>query len=282
MHHRAERGDRMSWHVDDRVWEAYADGRLDPAAEASVETHVTGCADCRTAARDYAPAAAATVWTGVRETITAPAPSALFRLLRRLGIRGDDLVLLSAGDSLLMPWAAAVGSAIACACLVGLAGLDAVNRDAVFLAMAPLAPVLAVVLSYDALDPIREVTAPTPYSKLRLALLRAAASLVVALPTTAAIGPVIPGMDDFAFVWLAPSLGLTLGALVLLTWWEARVTGALVASLWVGAVVVVRTTTTVNVLTVPAAQAAFVAAGFVLAAALFLRTSTLRIQGGEQ
>jgi Putative zinc-finger len=273
----------MNWHVDDRVWEAYANGRLDPAAEASVETHVTGCADCRTAARGYAPAAtAATVWTGVRETITAPAPSAPFRLLQRLGVRGDDLVLLSAADSLLVPWAAAVGFAIACACVVGFAGLDPVNQDAVFLAMAPLAPVLAVVVSYHALDPIREVTAPTPYSKLRLALLRAAASLVVALPATAAIGLVIPGMDDLAFVWLAPSLGLTLGALVLLTWWEARVTGAMVASLWVGVVLVVRTNGTVDVLTVPVAQAAFAAAGFVLAAALFLRTSTLRLQGGEQ
>ena len=273
----------MSWHVDDRVWEAYADGRLDLAAEASVETHVTGCADCQAAARGYAPAAtAATVWTGVCETITAPAPSALVRLLQRLGVRGDDLVLLSAGDSLLVPWAAVVGFAIACACLVGISGLAPVNQDAVFLAMAPLVPVLAVVVSYDALDPIREVIAPTPYSKLRLALLRAAASLVVALPATAAIGLLIPGMDDLAFIWLAPSLGLTLGALVLLTWWEARVTGAMVASLWVGVVVVVRTNGTVDVLTVPVAQATFAAAGFVLAAALFLRTSTLRLQGGEQ
>jgi hypothetical protein len=218
----------------------------------------------------------------VCETITAPAPSALVRLLQRLGVRGDDLVLLSAGDSLLVPWAAAVGFAIACACLVGISGLAPVNQDAVFLAMAPLVPVLAVVVSYDALDPIREVTAPTPYSKLRLALLRAAASLVVALPATAAIGLVIPGMDDLAFVWLAPSLGLTLAALVLLTWWEAPVTGAMVGSLWVGAVIVVRTTTTVDVLAVPVAQAAFVAAGLVLAAALVLRTSTLRLQGGEQ
>jgi hypothetical protein len=273
----------MSWHVDDRVWEAYADGRLDPAAEASVETHVTGCVECRAAARGYAPAAtAATVWTGVRETITAPAPSVPLRLLQRLGIRGEDLVLLSAADSLLVPWAAAVGFAIACACLVGFAGLDPVNRDAVFLAMAPLTPVLAVVVSYDALDPIREMTASTPYSKLRLALLRAAASLVAALPATAAIGLVIPGMDEFAFVWLAPSLGLTLGALVLLTWWDAPVTGAMVASLWVGVVVVVRTNGTVDVLTVPVAQAAFAAVGFVLAAALFLRTSTLRLQGGER
>ena len=38
---------------------------------------------------------------------------------------------------------------------------------------------------------------------------------------------------------------------------------------------------TVDPLTEPLAQAGFVAAGLVLAAALVLRTSTLRLQGGE-
>ncbi|GAA0221218.1 zf-HC2 domain-containing protein [Cryptosporangium japonicum] len=275
----------MSWHVDERVWKAYTAGRLDPAAEASVETHVTGCVSCRAAAHDYAAAdTAETVWAGVRATITAPTPSLLHRVLRRLGVRGDDLVLLSAGGSLLVPWAVAVavGFAIACACVVGLAGLDPVNQDAVFLAMAPLAPVLAVVVSYAALDPLRDLTAPTPFSKLRLALLRTVASLVVALPATAAIGLVVPGLGDLTFLWLAPSLGLTLAALVLLTWWEAPVTAAMVVSLWVGVVVVVRTTGTVDVLTTPVVQAAFAVAGLVLAVAFVLRTSTLRLQGGEQ
>ena len=32
----------MSWHLEQHTWEAYAAGRLDPAAEASVEAHVTG------------------------------------------------------------------------------------------------------------------------------------------------------------------------------------------------------------------------------------------------
>jgi len=272
----------MSWHVDDRVWEAYVGGRLDSAAEASVDTHVAGCTDCRAAARGYVPSAtAAVVWAGVRETITAPRSPAPLRALQRLGVRGDDLVVVSAADSLLVPWAVAVGFAVACACLVGLAGLSPVNQDAAFLALAPLVPVLAVVASYDAFDPLREVVAPTPYSKLRLALLRATASLAVALPATAAIGLVVPGMDDLAFVWLAPSLGLTLGALVLLTWWEAPVAGALVTSLWVSAVVVARTSGTVDALTAPPVQVAFAATGVVLAAALVLRTSTLRLQGGD-
>ena len=37
----------MSWHVEQHTWEAYSMGHLDPVAEASVEAHVTGCAQCR-------------------------------------------------------------------------------------------------------------------------------------------------------------------------------------------------------------------------------------------
>ena len=40
----------MSWHLEQHTWDAYAAGRLDPVAEASVEAHVTGCAQCRDAA----------------------------------------------------------------------------------------------------------------------------------------------------------------------------------------------------------------------------------------
>ena len=86
----------MTWHLDGVVWQAYAAGRLDPVAEASVDAHVVGCADCRAAARAYAPAGTAEdVWAGVRTTITAPPPSAAARLLARLGVRADDVVLLS-------------------------------------------------------------------------------------------------------------------------------------------------------------------------------------------
>jgi hypothetical protein len=272
----------MTWHVEPSVWEAYVAGRLDLAAEASVETHVVGCAACRAAAKAHvAPEAAEAVWAQVRGTISAPPLALPLRVLRRARIRDDDLVAVSAADSLMVPWAVAVGFAVACACVVGLAGLGSVNRDMAFLVMAPLIPVLAVVAAFDALDPLREVAAPTPYSKLRLALLRATACLVVAVPATTAIGLVVPGMEDLAFVWLAPSLGLTVGALVLITWFEAQVAGAMIASLWVSAVVVVRTSGSVDALTAAPVQLACAGAGIVLAAALVLRTSTLRLQGGD-
>ena len=141
---------------------------------------------------------------------------------------------------------------------------------------------LAVVTSYDALDPLRESAGPTPYSKLRLALLRAAAALAVAVPATMAIGLVVPNMDDLALAWLAPSLGLTLAALVLLTWLEAWVTGALVASAWVTVVALLRAGDQVDALTTPVGAGRLRRLGAVgLVLALVLRTSTLRLQGGE-
>ncbi len=272
----------MSWHIDAPVWAAYATGRLDSAAELSLESHLVECAPCRSAARSHVPpATTAALWSGVRATISAPAPSVAQRLMRRLGVRADDAVVVSAADAFLVPWAVAVGFAIVSACVVGLADLGPASRDMAFLALVPLVPVLAVVASYDALDPLRELAAATPYSKLRLALLRATAALALAVPATMAIGIVIPDMDDLAFAWLAPALGLTVAALVLLTWFEAEVTGALVASAWVTVVVLLRTQGRVDVLTTPAVQLAFVVGAGVLALALVLRTATLRLQGGE-
>jgi Putative zinc-finger len=272
----------MSWHVDAPVWEAYAAGRLDPAAELSLESHLTGCPDCRAAARSQvAPAAVDEVWSRVRLTISGPARPLPQRAMRRLGVPADDVVVVSAADSFMVPWAVAVGFAVVSACVVGLAGLGPANRDAMFLALVPLVPVLAVVASYDALDPLREVVAATPYSKLRLALLRATAALAVAVPATMTIGFVVPDMEDLALTWLAPSLGLTLAALVLLTWFEAWVTGGLVTSAWVTAVALLRTGNQVDSLATPVVQVAFLIAAGGLALALVLRTSTLRLQGGE-
>lgn len=272
----------MSWHVDGPVLEAYAAGRLDPAGELSVESHLTGCAGCQASARSQvAPAAVDEVWTRVRSTISAPAPTRPQRVLQRFGVRLEDAVVVSAADAFMVPWAVAVGFAVVSACVVGLTGLGPAGREAAFLALVPLVPVLAVVASYDALDPVRELAAATPYSKLRLALLRAAAALAVAVPATTAIGFAVPHMDDLAAAWLAPSLGLTLAALVLLTWFEAWVTGALTASVWVTVVAVLRTGDRVGALTTPAGQVALLVVAGLLALGLVLRTSSLRLQGGQ-
>jgi hypothetical protein len=273
----------MSWHLEEYTWEAYTSGRLDPLAEASVETHVTGCARCRDVARSTVPPAqTSAIWDAVRTSIAQPVLPAPLRLLRRLGVPAHDLAVISAANSLLIPWAAAVGLAVLSACLVGLAGLRPSDQDAVFLALSPLVPVLAVVLAYDTLDPLREIGQVTPYSKVRLALLRAAATLAVAAPATLSIGLVVPGMQHLAFVWLLPSLGLTTGVLALLNWLAASVAGAIVAGVWVGLVVLLRYGWEVLVLTSAPAQLAFTGLAVLAGALLVVRTSSLRLQGGRR
>lgn len=272
----------MSWHLEQSTWQAYAAGRLDPVAEASVEAHVTGCAECREAARSTATGAQTdAVWDTVRTSIAKPVLPAPLRLLRRLGAPTDDLVAISAADSLLVPWAVSVGFALVSACVISLAGLNAADQDAVFLTLSPIVPVLAVVMAYDALDPLRDVCLATPYSKLRLALLRAAATLAVAVPATLALGLLVPGMHDLAFVWLLPALGLTTGVLALLTWLAAPIAGAIVAGTWVALMVALRSGWDVLVLTSAAAQLSCVGLAALGVAVLIMRTSTLRLQGGQ-
>lgn len=271
----------MSWHPDPPVWQAYASGRLDPAAEMGVETHLTSCPTCRSAvAAQPAPASVDVVWRQVRDTVSTPEPTRAHRMLLRLGVREDDAVVVAAADTLLVPWAAAVGLAVAAAVVAAFAGLGPVGREAFFLALAPLVPVLAVVVAHDVLDPLREVVAVSAYSALRLALLRAVASLAVAVPVTTGLGLVVPGLDGLAVLWLAPGLGLTLAALVLLTWFDARVTGALLGLGWVGVVSVLRLGGDAHVLTGAVAQVLFLVGAGALALMLVLRTSSLRLQGG--
>jgi hypothetical protein len=164
--------------------------------------------------------------------------------------------------------------------VLGLAGLSQTNQNAAFLGLAPVVPVLAVVLAYDALDPLREVCLATPYSALRLALLRATAALAIAVPATLAIGLVVPGMGHLALAWLLPSLGLVTAVLALLTWLEAPYAGTLVAGAWFTLVVVLRSGWDVLVLTEPSAQLAATALVAIAGTVLLVRTSTTRLQGG--
>jgi hypothetical protein len=268
----------MTWHVNTQVWEAYAAGGLDPATAASVDAHVVSCPTCREAAKGHVePVTLEAVWTTVSNRIGRPVLPPWLRPLRGLGVPDDDLVVLSTA-SLLLPWAMAVGSALACAML---AGLMPTYQETTFLLLAPLIPVLAVVAAYDSTDPFREVSVPTPYSKMRLALLRTVAALVVAVPAAMAIGLLIPGLEPLAFRWLLPALGLTLAALVLLSWLTAEAAGGAVCVAWLVAVATVGRTYEVDVLATAAAQAGFAVAAAVLAAVFLIRTSTLRLLGGD-
>lgn len=265
------------WHVDADLWAAYAAGNLDPVTESSVDAHAVHCSRCRQAAARAVPAAGLELaWDQVAAVMQTPRPTRVHRLLRRLGVPEGDAVLLGA-EGLAVPWSISVGGALACAMV---SGVMPRYQDTSFLLLAPLVPVLAVIALYDASEPLRELIAGTPYRRLRLALLRTTAALAVALPVTVAVGMLVPGLEDLAFVWLLPGLALASSALVLLTWLSPWPAGGLVCGTWL-VVVLGLGSSEVGVLTEAVAQVGFAALAALMVAVLVLRSSTVRLLGGS-
>jgi hypothetical protein len=267
-----------AWHVDDELWAAYAAGRLDMIAQSSLESHVAGCARCRTSARgQVAVEELEPMWSGISLEVRRPQPRRALRWLRRLGVSDENVTLLAASDGLPMAWSAAVGAALACGVM---AGLTPSYQDFLFLLLAPLIPMLAVVAVYDATSSLHEVAAGTPYSKLRLVLLRTTAALVVALPATLAVGLLIPGLANLAFLGLLPGLAMSLSALLLIGWLTPWSAAGVVGGAWAIGCAVLQRSDDVTVLAGAGAQAAFAGAIAVVAVLLILRTTTLSARGG--
>jgi hypothetical protein len=100
-----------------------------------------------------------------------------------------------------------------------------------YLLVAPLVPVLGVVGAFAATDPLTELTNATPYSKMRLALLRTLAVVTATVPLVVVMGGVAH-VGWLSVAWLGPAFGLTLTALVALTWWPPWVTGTGASIVW--------------------------------------------------
>jgi hypothetical protein len=266
-----------AWHVDEELWTRYADGRLDPVTESAVDAHVMRCDDCRAAARTQVePAELDGLWSEVSLGIARPAVPRPLRWLGRVGVQERDAVIVGASDGLYLPWAVAVGAAFTCAVL---AAFVPRFQDASFLLLAPLIPVLAVVAAYDATDPLRELITGTPFSKLRIALLRTAAALAVALPVTLLVGLVVPGLESLAFVWLLPGLCLTVTSLVVMTWLSPWSTGTLVCTAWTVFIVAVGPGE-VDLLATTQAQIVFAVACLGMSLVFLERNSTNRLLRG--
>lgn len=271
------------WHVPPELLRRYADGDDDWGLSEAVETHLAVCGECRsTVARLADEPQLENLWARVHTAIAAPADGRLVRAGLRLGVHEADVVVVRASTGLHRPWAVAVLGAVVAALVSSMLEVDL--RDFSFLALAPVVPALAVAVAYDATDPVRELTASTPASKLRVALLRAATALAVAVPVTAAVGLVVPGLDQLTFVWLLPSLTLTALVLVLLTGLNAWAASTVTGVVWVVTAAVLARDGGAAAAAVDLASGA-VQVGCALIAVLLvfllvLRTSTTRLLGG--
>jgi hypothetical protein len=163
---------------------------------------------------------------------------------------------------------------VLCALVTGLAPARLPGGpEAFFLILAPLVPVLAVVATYDATDPFREVTEASPFSKLRLALLRTSAALTAAIPLTVAVALTVPNLTGYFATWLLPGLALTVATLILMTWLTAWVACGVTSVGWIAAASAATGNGTIDAVATTAGQAGFAVAVLALVA-LFVRTGT--------
>jgi len=226
-----------TWHAGLELLREYAAGRLDPAVQAAVETHLERCPQCRGDATTLvAPAALAPVWTRVLVEVRTPQRAWPFRALRRLGVPEVDLVVLRVSTNLVLALALATAATLGFA--LAAAQLPGSRQVVAWLALAPLLPALLVAGAYDSTDPLRELAEPTPYGKLRIALLRTVVAVLGALPLVMVM-TLVPNIDVSLATWLLPSLAVSLVLLVVITRLTAVVAVGVVSLGWLFVVAVV-------------------------------------------
>ena len=204
------------WHLDEALAERYADGTLGAVLTASVEQHLTACATCRSLLTPHVDAPRLdAVWADVLERVEQPHKSLLERFLCRTGMDEATARLVAAAPSLRGAWV--MGTTLVLA-LALVAGYVATNGVGLYLALAPLMPMLGVTLAYGPMsDPAHELAVATPYSQLRLLALRTAFVVTTTLVPAAVAGLLLPGSPYLAVVWLLPALALTVGTVALST-----------------------------------------------------------------
>jgi hypothetical protein len=224
------------WHADDGLLARYVRGEAGPALGASLEQHLTRCAQCRARIAGHVTAPPLdVVWGRIQARAQAPARGPMERLLARLGVSEPEALLVAAAPSLRASWLS--GLAVTLGFIALAAGYSGARGLAFFLLVAPLVPAAGVAFAYGPdVDPAYEVGMATPYSAARLLLLRTGAVLATSLPLTLAAAALLPGLSWTAVAWLVPALAFTAVMLAGSTWIRPSAVGAALGVAWAAAV----------------------------------------------
>ena len=267
-----------TWHVDDDLMSGYLGGHLSVARMMSVEAHLVRCARCR-AGIPVDEAWLATSWDGIEDLVDQPQRSLVERWLGRV-VPPHLARLLLATPSLSRAWLVAVLLVLAFA--VGSAQLSGKDLTVllVFLAVAPVLPLAGIALAYGpVVDPAYELVAAKPGAGSRLLLVRASAVLIAATLLTGLATPFLPGPLGLSAAWLLPGLMLTVAGLAAGTRFPMPPAAAVLALLWLLAVLVTHGVDSFLVFQRPA-QLAYACIAVLLALVVYARRS--RLDPGER
>ncbi|MGH1504737.1 MAG: zf-HC2 domain-containing protein [Acidimicrobiales bacterium] len=173
-------------------------------------------------------------WRAITFDLDAPRPSWTERLLRRVGVPSAAARLVVATPGLRRSWFAALVAVV----VLGLGAADPERpTESMFtlLVLAPLLPVLGVVLAYGDAEPAHEIVLATPRRGLHTILLRTATVLAIAAPVVGLAALASPAPAWLAVAWLLPGLTCTLAALSLATAVGPRRATAATAIGWLAA-----------------------------------------------
>ena len=227
----------MTWHADTVALDRYARGVLSDIDAASIEAHVTTCAECRQLAvarvdRD----ALDRIKHGVDDRLDAPPVPWAPRLLMRTGVSDRDAWLVAGTLSMEAAWCVASLLAV-CFAVVASNATSNVSSLAVFLVVAPLAPLVGIAVSFGRrVDPTFEIARACPTPAMRILLVRAVAILGVTIPVLAVVSAFF--LEALAFGWLLPAFALATATLAVGTFVPLFHAAAGFGVLWVvGAIV---------------------------------------------
>jgi len=223
---------KTTWHAHDALMARYVRGEAGSPEGASLEQHLTRCAECRVRMATHVEIAPLDmVWTRVREQVQAPEPTLVERLLTGLGLSAPDARLVAVAPSLRTSWLFGLAVTLG---FVGLGAAFGGTRGlSFFLLVAPLVPVAGVAFAYGPdVDPAYEVGVAVPYSAVRLLLLRTAAVLATSLPLVLAASLMVPALSWTAVTWLFPALAFTVVVLAASTWTRPTVAAVGLGIAW--------------------------------------------------
>ncbi len=223
----------IDWHVSETRLRTWAAGGVDSVEAASIEQHLPGCGQCQAVvAKAHDTDRRDQVWEAIRDRIEPQPLNLVGRVLVRLGMSPGNALLVPSVPSLSGAWLLGVGLTLAFA--VAATSAAGPRGVAVFLLLAPLAPLVGVALAFGAeIDPSYELTLAAPYSKLRLLLWRS--SLVLATTIPLAVLAAIP-LDTHWWVagaWLLPATAFCAVTLAATRWLEPQVTALAISVSWV-------------------------------------------------